>query len=64
MQTPEQLLLFPRRLEQAGLQYMITGGLAAILYGEPRLTRDIDLVLQISPEQVDRLPSVFPTPEF
>ena len=29
-------------LEEASLPYMIIGGQAVLLYGEPRLTRDIE----------------------
>lgn len=29
-------------LDQKGIPYMIIGGQAVLLYGEPRLTRDID----------------------
>ena len=29
-------------LEEAGMPYMIIGGQAVLLHGEPRLTRDID----------------------
>lgn len=32
-------------LEKNGLPYMIIGGQALLLYGEPRLTRDIDITL-------------------
>jgi hypothetical protein len=39
-------------LEQHNLPYMIIGGQAVLLYGEPRLTRDIDITLGID---VDRL---------
>jgi predicted nucleotidyltransferase len=39
-------------LDQAGLPYMIIGGQAVLLYGEPRLTRDIDVTLGVD---VDRL---------
>jgi len=38
-------------LRQAGIPYMITGGLAAILYGEPRLTNDVDIVLRLDPDR-------------
>jgi predicted nucleotidyltransferase len=41
-----------RGLDQAGLPYMIIGGHAVLLYGEPRLTRDIDVTLGVD---VDRL---------
>jgi hypothetical protein len=35
--------------------YYVTGGVAAIAYGEPRTTRDLDVVLSIKPEKSDRL---------
>jgi len=34
---------------------MVTGGQAVLLYGEPRLTRDIDVTLAVS---VERLPEI------
>jgi hypothetical protein len=64
MGNPEELIIFPLRLEKAGLPYMVTGGLAAALYGEPRVTRDIDLVLQITVSQAVQLPRIFDSPEF
>ncbi len=39
-------------LEQRGLAYMLIGGQAVLLYGEPRLTRDIDLTLDAGPEKL------------
>jgi hypothetical protein len=32
-------------LERLGIPYMLIGGQAVLLYGEPRLTRDIDTLL-------------------
>jgi hypothetical protein len=34
--------------EQANISYYITGGVAATAYGDPRTTRDLDVVLNIS----------------
>ena len=34
-----------RALNQAGFPYMVIGGQAVLLYGEPRLTKDIDLTI-------------------
>ena len=53
-------LLHP--LRQAGIPYMITGGLAAILYGEPRLTNDVDIVLRLDPGDAERLAAAFAGP--
>lgn len=34
-------------LEGAGIPYFVTGAVAGIVYGEPRLTNDIDIVAEI-----------------
>jgi len=36
------------RLEQAGIPYMLTGSIALSYYARPRMTRDIDLVAELS----------------
>jgi hypothetical protein len=51
-------------LESAGIDYMIVGSLAVIVYGEPRLTRDMDLVADIPPQKVQALAGVFPEPRY
>lgn len=38
-------------LEESGVDYVIVGGLAAIYYGEPRATQDLDVILRLSPER-------------
>ncbi len=38
-------------LDARGLPYMVIGGQAVLLYGEPRLTRDIDITLGVGPER-------------
>jgi hypothetical protein len=43
---------------------MVTGGLAAIIYGEPRLTNDVDIVLRLEPEDAERLLAGFPAPAY
>ena len=42
-----------RALDDAGLPYMVIGGQAVLRYGEPRLTRDIDITLGVDPHQLD-----------
>jgi hypothetical protein len=42
-------------LDEAGVQYMLTGSLAAAYYAVPRATQDIDLVLETEAQGVDRL---------
>ncbi len=47
--TPELLALQDvcRRLDDAGIAYMLTGSLAMSYYARPRMTRDIDLVIAL-----------------
>lgn len=47
MTDPDLVGLFVTPLEALGLQYMVTGGVASVIYGDPRFTRDIDLVLDL-----------------
>ncbi len=42
-------------LEATKIQYMIGGAVAAWAWGEPRATRDLDVVVQVPIEAVDRL---------
>jgi hypothetical protein len=37
-----------RRLESAGIAFMLTGSMAMNYYAQPRMTRDIDLVIALS----------------
>jgi len=47
-----------RSLDKADIPYMVIGGQALLLHGEPRLTRDIDITLGISTDQLKQLLSV------
>ena len=47
----ELLVRTASRLDRRGIPYMVIGGQAVLLYGEPRLTRDIDITLGISPQK-------------
>ena len=45
-------------LSNAGLEYVIVGGLAAILYGRLRATFDVDIVIDIQPSDTDAVKSL------
>lgn len=64
MLEPDLFEPFLRRFEELGAPYMLTGSIAGIVYGEPRMTHDIDLVLTLRPRDASRLESFFPTDEF
>lgn len=51
-------------LRSAGIPYMVTGSIVSSLQGEPRSTHDIDLVIAIDPDVVDRLVGAFSPPRF
>jgi hypothetical protein len=57
-------LMFTRRLNELGVAYMVSGSVAVIIYGEPRLTHDVDLIVVLDREHIARLPELFPPKEF
>jgi hypothetical protein len=61
---PDLIALFIDPLNRTGIEYMVSGAVAAILYGEPRLTNDIDVVATLDSLAARRLGSEFPSDEF
>jgi len=63
---PQQELLKKviKALEDAKLEYMVTGSVASSLQGEPRSTHDIDLVISVQKSAVKKLVKAFPPPDF
>lgn len=59
MTDPDLIRLFVGPLESLGLSYMITGGVASVVYGDPRFTRDVDLVLELPANAVGRFENAF-----
>jgi hypothetical protein len=53
------LLDVTRRLEMAGLEYMLTGSMALNHYAQPRMTRDIDIVIALVLKDLESLPQIF-----
>jgi hypothetical protein len=51
------------RLESAQIPYMVTGSIAANYYAVPRMTRDVDLVVELSPDDAERVCVMF-EPDF
>src|SRR4030042_2599603 len=45
-------------LKKHTIPYMIIGGQAVLLYGEPRLTRDIDITLGVNIDYLDKILTV------
>jgi DNA-directed RNA polymerase subunit F len=49
-----------RELKRRSIPYMVIGGQAVLLYGEPRLTRDIDITLGMGVDGLDKLMDILP----
>lgn len=60
MPAPSPLAPFLEPLERLGLPYCVTGSVAASVYGEPRLTADIDVVLLLKVRDIAAFRSAFP----
>lgn len=61
---PSLISLFVSPLNRLGVEYMVTGGLASVIYGQPRLTLDIDLVLRLPERAAERFGECWPATEF
>jgi hypothetical protein len=59
MSQQELLNTVLKTLDQLGIGYMLTGSHASSLYGEVRVTHDIDLVVDLMPEHVPALLDAF-----
>jgi hypothetical protein len=62
--SPDLIALFVIPLNELDIEYMATGAVAAILYGEPRLTNDIDLVVKLEPADITDLHKAFSSTDF
>jgi hypothetical protein len=62
--APDELAAFVARvtaaLEELGINYYIVGGYAAIAWGEPRLTIDVDIVVNMDSSHVEAFVERFP----
>lgn len=47
------LAALARALDQRELPYLVIGGQAVLVHGEPRLTRDIDVTLGVDPDRTE-----------
>jgi len=64
MALPKVATLIADRLNSAGIKWMATGSIAAMSYGEYRVTNDVDVVLVLSERDIEKLVAAFPLAEF
>ncbi|MBS4016104.1 MAG: hypothetical protein KGZ86_06715 [Candidatus Latescibacteria bacterium] len=58
--TFEQLTeLVVSNLQKSNIQYMLTGALAINYYGVPRMTHDIDIIIQITSKDIRKIQVLF-----
>jgi hypothetical protein len=55
----EVLKIVAGGLEGAGISYLVSGSIAANCYTEPRMTRDIDIVVRLGKEDIERFAAIF-----
>lgn len=59
MVQDDLLLKVIDKINQLRIPYMITGGIASIFYGKPRLTHDFDIVVEIEEKDISNLVNIF-----
>ncbi len=64
MPTHDLISVFIDKFNKLQANYFVTGAVAGIIYGEPRLTHDLDLVIEIDRRDVDRFVAAFPLDAF
>ncbi|MBM3294878.1 MAG: nucleotidyltransferase family protein [Candidatus Aminicenantes bacterium] len=64
MEPSDLLRHLAQCLDNWKISYLITGSMASMAYGEPRLTNDIDVVVDLRKGDVSRLANCFPENEF
>lgn len=55
----EFVKLVVSRLDSAGIPYMMTGSMAMSIYAVPRMTRDVDFVIECTPDDASRIAEMF-----
>ena len=55
----EVLKIVTERLNRANIPYMVSGSMAANYYTVPRMTRDIDIVIELKETDVDKFVDLF-----
>lgn len=55
----EVLKIVTNRLDENNIHYMITGSVAMTYYAMPRMTRDIDIIVELEIKDVERFYNLF-----
>lgn len=64
MQGHNLFKIFIEKLNKLNIHYAVTGSVASIIYGEPRVTHDIDIVLILPIIKIKDFINAFPIDDF
>lgn len=64
MQDLNLFALYIDILRKSQIPYFVTGSVASIVYGDPRLTHDIDFVINLNNLNIDIFLKAFPSDQF
>jgi hypothetical protein len=64
VEQPDVFIHALRVLDEQQIPYAIVGSIASMAYGDPRMTRDMDVVIEIDQPSVERLCAGFPDPDW
>lgn len=64
MALPKIVALIADRLNTMGVDWMATGSIASMSYGEYRVTNDVDIILVLTKSNVVKMTAAFPLAEF
>jgi hypothetical protein len=64
MALPKVAAIIADRLNSIELEWMAIGSIAAMAYGEYRVTNDVDVMLTLARDDIGKLTAVFPIEEF
>ena len=64
MKADDVLARIVSALENSNIPYMLTGSLASSIYGTPRATNDIDMVIAPTEDQLRKLKELLPETEY
>lgn len=65
--VPDLIAVFQEVIETLkdhSIEYMVVGSVASIVYGEPRLTKGMDLVIELAPADTRRIQRIFPAEKY
>lgn len=64
MQEPNLFGIYSGILNKNKISYFVSGSVASIIYGQPRLTHDIDLIIHLKADEIDTFIKAFPLDQF